>query len=75
MLKYMVIVATSLIIVAKSPEAIAGSELIFLKKNGKPVDMKTAEVMLRNMDSPTTMHACTRNGNITFISQAVLSPV
>ena len=53
MLKYIVTVATSLIIVAKGPDAIAGSKLVFLNKNGKPVDMKTAEIMLRNMESPT----------------------
>lgn len=51
--KYIVTVATSLIIVAKGPDAIAGSKLAFLNRNGKPVEIKTAEIMLKNMDSPT----------------------
>ncbi len=53
MVKYIVTVATSLIIVAKGPDAIAGSKLAFLNRKGKPVEIKTAEIMLRNMDSPT----------------------
>lgn len=35
--KYIVIVATSLIIVAKGPDAIAGSKLAFLNRKGETV--------------------------------------
>lgn len=44
----------SLIIVAKGPDATAGSKFTFLKRKGKPVEIKTAEIMLKNMDNPTT---------------------
>src|SRR3972149_6902671 len=49
----MVIVVTSLIIVAKGPDAIAGSTFTFLKMKGKPVEIRTAAIMLRNIDNPT----------------------
>jgi hypothetical protein len=53
MAKYIVIVATLLIIVAKGPDATAGSKFTFLKIKGKPVEMKTATIILRNIDTPT----------------------
>ena len=43
----------SLIIVAKGPDAIAGSMFNFMKMNGKPVEIRTAATMLRNIDNPT----------------------
>src|SRR4030065_2080359 len=49
----MLIVAPSLIIVAKGPETIAGSILNFMKMKGKPVEIRTAATMLRNIDNPT----------------------
>ena len=51
--KYMVTVTTSLIMVANGPEAIAGSKLIFLKTNGNPVEIRTADIILRNIEIPT----------------------
>ena len=51
--KYMVTVTTSLIMVANGPEAIAGSKFIFLKIKGNPVEIRTADMMLRNMEIPT----------------------
>lgn len=45
-------VATSLIIVANGPDAMAGSKFTFLNRKGKPVEIKTAEIMLKNMDNP-----------------------
>lgn len=46
-------VTTSLIMVANGPEAIAGSKLIFLKIKGNPVEIRTAEITLRNIEIPT----------------------
>ena len=43
----------SLIIVAKGPDAIAGSRPSFLNKKGKKVEIKTAAIMLKNIERPT----------------------
>jgi len=51
--KYKVTVATSLIMVAKGPDAIAGSKLSFVNKKGRDVEMKTATSMLKNIEKPT----------------------
>lgn len=53
--KYIITVAKSLIIVAKGPDAIAGSRFILLNMNGNTVEMKTAEIILRNTDKPTVI--------------------
>ena len=44
---------TSLIIVAKGPDAIAGSTCNLRKMKGKPVEIRTAATMFRNIDNPT----------------------
>ena len=49
----MVTVTTSLIMVANGPEAIAGSKLIFVKIKGNPVEIRTADIILRNIEIPT----------------------
>ena len=43
----------SLIIVAKGPDAIAGSNPSFLNKKGKKVEIKTAAITLKNIERPT----------------------
>lgn len=51
--KYRDTVTTSLIMVAKGPDAKAGSKLNLLNRNGKTVEMRTAARILKNIESPT----------------------